>query len=48
MEIELELNDEKPFFIKPFPIKESEKDVVDKEMRERLFVRNSQERNVFI
>ena len=33
MEIELELNDETPFFIRPFPIKESEKDVVDKEMR---------------
>ena len=33
MEIELELNDETPFFIRPFPIKEIEKDVVDKEMR---------------
>ena len=33
MEIELELNDETPFFIRPFPIKETEKDVVDKEMR---------------
>ena len=33
MEIELELNDETCFFIRPFPIKESEKDVVDKEMR---------------
>ena len=33
MEIELELNGETPFFIRPFPIKESEKDVVDKEMR---------------
>ena len=33
MEIELELNDETPFLIRPFPIKESEKDVVDKEMR---------------
>ena len=33
MEIELELNDETPFFIRPFPIKESEKDVVDKEMK---------------
>ena len=29
MEIELKLNDEMPFFIRPFPIKESEKDVVD-------------------
>ena len=29
----MELNDETPFFIRPFPIKESEKDVVDKEMR---------------
>ena len=33
MEIELELNDETPFFIRPFPIKENEKDVVDNEMR---------------
>ena len=33
MEIELELNDETPFFIRPFSIKESEKDVVDMEMR---------------
>ena len=32
MEIELELNGETPFFIRPFPIKESEKDVEDKEM----------------
>ena len=40
MEIELELNDETTFFIRPFPIKESEKDVVDKEMRKGLFVGN--------
>ena len=33
MEIELELNDDTPFFIRPFPIKESVKEVVDKEMR---------------
>ena len=33
MEVELELTDETPFFIRPFPIKESDKDVVDKEMR---------------
>ena len=33
MEIELELNDDTPFFIRPFPIKESEKEVVNKEMR---------------
>ena len=32
-EIELELNDNAPLFIRPFPIKESEKVVVDKEMR---------------
>ena len=32
MEIELEPNDEPPFFIRPFSIKETEKDVVDKEM----------------
>ena len=33
MEVELELTDTSPFFIRPFPIKESEKEVVDKEMR---------------
>ena len=33
MEVELEWKDESPFFIKPFPIKESDKDIVDKEMR---------------
>ena len=33
MEVELELKDESPFFIRPFPIKESDKDIVDKEMR---------------
>ena len=33
MEIELELNGDTPFFIRPFPIKESEKEVVDKEMK---------------
>ena len=33
MEVELELKDESPFFIRQFPIKESDKDIVDKEMR---------------
>ena len=33
MEVELELTDETPFFIRPFQIKESDKDLVDKEMR---------------
>ena len=33
MEIELEPNDDTSFFIRPFPIKETEKEVVDKEMR---------------
>ena len=33
MEIELELNDDTPFFIRLFPIKETEKEVVDKEMK---------------
>ena len=32
MEVELELKDESPFFIRSFPIKESDKDIVDKEM----------------
>ena len=33
MEAELELKDESSFFIRPFPIKESDKDIIDKEMR---------------
>ena len=33
MEIELELTDTTPFFIRPFPCKENEKDLIDKEMR---------------
>ena len=33
MEMELELKDESPFFIRPFPIKESDMDIVDKEMK---------------
>ena len=33
MELEHELNDETPFFIRQFPIKESDNDLVDKEMR---------------
>ena len=48
MEIELELIDETPFFIRPFPIKETEKDVVDRGNEERLYVRNSQEGNVIL
>ena len=39
MEIELELNDETPFFIRPFPIKETEKDVVGKEMKKGCMLR---------
>ena len=38
VEIELELNDETPFFIRPFPIKESE-NVVDKKMRKGCMLR---------
>ena len=33
MEIEIELEDETPFFIRPYPIKEEEKAHVDREMR---------------
>ena len=33
MEVELALKEESPFFIRPFPIKESDKDIIDKEMR---------------
>ena len=33
MEVELGLKDESPFFIRPFPIKKTDKDIVDKGMR---------------
>ena len=33
IQVELELKDTKPFFIRPFPVKEGEKDIIDKEMR---------------
>ena len=33
MEIELELEDKTPFFNRPYPIKEQEKEIVDREMR---------------
>ena len=33
MEVELVLNDTKPFFIRTFPIKEGEKDIIDTDMR---------------
>ena len=33
MEVELKLTNTSPFFIRPFPIKANEKEVVDKEMR---------------
>ena len=33
MEVKLELKDKTPFYIRPFPIKEEEKIIVDKEMR---------------
>ena len=32
MEIEIELEDETPFFIRPYPFKEEEKAHVDREM----------------
>ena len=32
MEVELEINGTKPFFIKPYPIREEDKAVIDKEM----------------
>ena len=32
MGVELDLNDTKPFFIKPYPIREEDKAVIDKEM----------------
>ena len=47
MEVELELKDESLFFIRPFPIKESDKDIVDKDEK-RLSVRHTEERYEFL
>ena len=33
MEVELELNDKTPFFIKPYAVKEEDKELIDKEVR---------------
>ena len=38
LEIELELTDKTPFFIRPFPIKETDKAIVDKEMRKGVLL----------
>ena len=38
MEVKLELKDKTPFNIRPFPIKEEEKIIVDKEMRKGCFL----------
>ena len=38
MEVELELTDKTPFFIRPFPIKETDKDLVNKEMRKGVLL----------
>ena len=40
MEVELELNDTKPFFIKPYPIREEDKAVIDKEMQRGVLLGN--------
>ena len=37
METEIELEDETPFFIRPYPIKEEEKAQVDREMQKVVF-----------
>ena len=41
MEVELELNDTKPFFIKPYPIREEDKAVIDKEMHRDVLLVSS-------
>ena len=38
MEVELELTDTSPFFIRPFPIAETEKPIVEKEMRKGVLL----------
>ena len=38
MEIKLELNDKTLFYIRPFPVKEEEKVIVEREMRKRCLV----------
>ena len=37
MEVELELKDESPFFIRPFPIKKSDKDIVEQPRDDQRF-----------
>ena len=38
MEVKLELKDKTPFYIRPFPIKEEEKIIVDREMRKECLL----------
>ena len=38
MEVELELKDKTPFFIRPFPIKETDKALIDKEMKKGVLL----------
>ena len=44
MEVELELKDTKPFFIRSFTIKKGEKDIIDKEMRKGCLLGISRKR----
>ena len=37
MEVKLELNDKRPFYIRPFPSKEKENIIADREMRKGCF-----------
>ena len=37
MEVKFELKDKTPFYIRPFPIKEEEKIIVDRRNEKRLF-----------
>ena len=44
MEIKIELNDKTPFDIKPFPIKEEENIIADKEVEKMMFAWNLEKR----
>ena len=48
MEVELEMNDKTPFFIRPFPIKESDKTLVDNEMKRGCLLGNFDKGNEFL
>ena len=45
MEVKLELKEKTPFYIRPFPIKEEQKIIVDWEVRKKLFTWDFEKRH---